>query len=150
MIIPYVEMVKERDDLPLRQHALCIFDVFAAHRGAYLIDYLNRRNINTVFVPGNCTSELQPLDVNPSPNQIFKDAIRAEFTKWYSGKVCDAVKKGLPVEEIEIDLRLSHIKPLHAKWLVTGFKSLQDSKGKILSAWETSGILPAVRKCLEK
>ena len=59
VIVPYVE--KQRDLLPIKQinqPALCIFDVFAAHRNATVLDTLKENNIQVVFVPASCTDML--------------------------------------------------------------------------------------------
>ena len=144
VIIPHVEMVRERDDLPIKQHAVCIFDVFAAHRNDELVQKLRGKNINAVYVPASCTGDLQPLDAKPSPNQIFKDTLKEEFNDWYSSKITAGLKAGKEVAKIDIDLRMSAIKPVHAMWMVRAFKKLSDSHDKIKSAWHTTGILEAV------
>ena len=64
VIVPYVE--SQRDKLPLsrsEQKALCVFDVFAAHRGQELLDKLNKNNIGYLFVPASCTDYCQPPDL---------------------------------------------------------------------------------------
>ena len=114
MILPYVEAIKDRDDLPLGQHSLYICDVFAAHRDNAFRDFLKSKNVSVLFVPGNRTGELQPLDARPSINQLFKDTLKAEFTNWYSHKIRQQLKKGHDIEDVEIDLRLTaliNIKP---------------------------------------
>lgn len=43
------------------------------------------------FVYAGCTDELQHLD--QTINKHFKDGIKNEFSKWYSGKVKSKIKK---------------------------------------------------------
>ena len=41
------------------------------------------------------------------------------FTTQYSAEVQKQMELGNSTDEIEVDLRLSMLKPLHATWLVT-------------------------------
>lgn len=91
VVIPYIEMTKDQIDLPLKQHALCIFDVYAAHRGEQFLNKLQKNNIHVVFVPASCTDQLQPLDL--AINGLFKKHMKAQFENYYSNKVADQMKK---------------------------------------------------------
>lgn len=50
-------------DLPFKQEALFIFDVYKAHQDNELLIYMEEKVIKVVFVPAVCTDRLQPLDV---------------------------------------------------------------------------------------
>ena len=53
------------------------------------------------------------------------------------------VQNGKSAEEIEVDLRLSVIKPLHAQWLVNiymHFTSASCGQDTILRGWKKAGI----------
>lgn len=52
-VVPYVDRVRVENDLPLRQKALCILDVYKARRGQELLDALSRNGINVGIVPGS-------------------------------------------------------------------------------------------------
>ena len=117
VIVPYIE--KCRESLPVKQcnqQALCIFDVFAAHRHQEVLDLLSKNNIDVVFVPACCTDFLQPLDL--AINKQFKSELKGQFNKWYSAEVQSALEKGVELNEVKVDLRCSTLKPIHAKWLV--------------------------------
>ena len=51
------------------------------------------------------------------------------------------------MEDIDVQLRLSLLKPLHASWLVDLYNEFTSSKGKdiIISGWRASGILDALK-----
>lgn len=52
-----------REELPLdriNQKAVAIFDIFAAHRTDFFIAKLKCLNIQSLFVPAECTNKLQP------------------------------------------------------------------------------------------
>ena len=68
VIVPYVERVRDELDLPLRQKALCIFDVFKAHQDKCVLNALEDKDIKVVFVPAACTDRLQPLDIQINGN----------------------------------------------------------------------------------
>jgi hypothetical protein len=54
IIIPYVQ--KERAALGKpTQEALCLFDVFAAHRTSVVKDILEKNNIKMLYIPAGCT-----------------------------------------------------------------------------------------------
>ena len=64
------------------------------------------------------------------------------FTTWYSSEVQKQMESGTSHDEIEVDLRLSVLKPLHATWLVSLFDLVTSSVGKrhIAKGWSKAGI----------
>ena len=64
------------------------------------------------------------------------------FTTWYSTEVQKQMESGNSTDEIEVDLRLSGLKPLHATWLVSLYNHLTGSVGKqhIAKGWSKAGI----------
>ena len=142
VIVPYVEDQHDTLDLPLRQKALLIMDVFRAHRVGDLLSHIKSKDIEIVFVPGGCTSELQPLDI--SGNGHFKDSLTDSFTNWYSDQVASSLASGHSVTDTKVDLRLSTLKPLHAKWLLSAVDSLSNMTDVLLRGWEKAGITDAV------
>ena len=91
LLVPYVTDKRDELDLPLKQPALAIFDVFSAHRHASILDALHRANIKVVYVPAGCTDQLQPLDLRV--NKVYKDILRAKFQDWYADEVAKFLKK---------------------------------------------------------
>ena len=71
-----------------------------------------KSTVYVVLIPSKCTDRLQPLDL--SVNKSVKDFLRQQFQEWYAGLVCAQVQKS----RVElIDLRLSVVKSLGAKWM---------------------------------
>lgn len=62
-VIPYIDQVRDDLELPLKQKAHCIFDVFKAHQDKELLSYMEEKGIKVIFVPAACTDRLQLLDV---------------------------------------------------------------------------------------
>ena len=82
ILTPYTDRVKDELGLPKSQKSLLILDVFRAHRTPDVLDELKANGFVLEFVPANCTSELQPLDV--TVNGAYKNHLKEAFTDWYA------------------------------------------------------------------
>ena len=92
-------------------------------------DILTKENIHALHAPANCTDRFQPMDL--SVNKSVKEFMRNKFSEWYASQMLKQVEKG--TDHLQpIDHRLSVLKPLGARWLislydysiiVTGFKA---------------------------
>lgn len=60
-----------------------------------------------VYVPSNCTSKLQTMDL--SVQKTVKDHLRDQFETWYAEKVASILQAG---DDIEINLGMSLLKLL--------------------------------------
>lgn len=82
------------------------------------------------------THFFQPLDL--TVNGKAKD----KFTTWYLDKVKQQIESGGNSTDINVDLRLIVLKPLHAVWLVDLYNHLGSSVGvrHIVKGWEKAGI----------
>ena len=121
VLVPYTEKIKEQLGLPAKQRSLLILDVFRAHRTDDVLDELRSSGFILQYVPANCTSELQPLDL--SVNSMYKGTLKDRFTDWYAQKVADAMnlhKDNIQavVNAVQPDLKLSVVKPLLAGWTI--------------------------------
>lgn len=96
------------------QPALAIFDHFNGQLTTRVQDHLEDNFIIMIGVPANCTDRLQPMDL--SINKPFKNQVKTSFQLWYSGQVrMQLMQLG---EHRPVDLRLSVIKSMGAKWLI--------------------------------
>ena len=75
-----------------------------------------------VLVPSNCTDKLQPLDV--SVNKPTKDQLKQSFHKWYADQVKQQLEAGKSPDEMSMDLRLSIVKEVGAKWITAMYDYL--------------------------
>ena len=97
--------------------------------------------IELVAIPANMTHFFQPLDL--TVNGAAKKLARKEFIQYYSTAVQQQFQNGKSAEEIEVDLKMSIIKPLHAQWLVniyTYFTSASHGRNIILKGWKKAKI----------
>ena len=71
-----------------------------------------------------------------------------KFTEWYSKQIANELEKGTPLNDIEVKLKLSVLKPLHAGWLIDAYDHLTSEAGRkiIASGWQSAGITSAISK----
>ena len=125
--------LKLSDDHP----ALEIFDVFKGQQTADIATILEENNIHVVDVPPNCTDRLQPMDL--SINKAAKEFIRKQFSDWYATEVNKQLEEGK--QDISpVDLRMSIMKPLGARWLVSLYDYLNQQNDIIINGFKAAGI----------
>lgn len=150
IIIPYVQ--KERKKLGLKEdhYALLIMDIFKGQMTPKVLNVLKNNHILLQSVPANFTYLFQPLDVQGGPNGYVKRLMKEKFSEWYTAKIMQALDAGKPLAEIEVDLKLSIIKPLHAKWIMEVYNHMTSEEGRkvCLKGWQVSGIKDAVEQGL--
>lgn len=140
IVLPYVSDYRNRTGRK-EQRALCIFDVFAAHRTKNFLQKLSSHGIEYVFVPASCTGELQPNDL--AVNSLLKCVMREKFTKWYATCVKAMMDKGCSPNEVKVDLRASAVKPIHAAWLIEAYEELSKRRADIRSGYVQAGMVPS-------
>lgn len=136
VILPYINKKKEDLHLPDEQSALLIFDNFKAQCTSSILTLLDNHNINVVLIPANCTDRLQPLDL--SINKVAKEFLRTQFKEWYAQKLCLQLNEGKVTETI--DLKLSVIKPLGAKWMVALHDHVKSNPDLVKNGFKEAGI----------
>ena len=113
-------MDRKRKELKLSsdQPALIIFDVFKGQQTEDITKLLEENNIRVVSVPANCTDRLQPMDLS-----VNKSVKEYKFKDWYSMQVQNQLDEGKEI--LPVDLRMSAMKPLGARWLVSLYDYLK-------------------------
>ena len=141
IIMPYIAETKRKFSIPLNHPALLLFDNFKGQCTEKLLKLLDSNNIDVVLIPPNCTDRLQPLDL--SVNKAAKEFLRRKFQNWYATKVC-AQLDGKEEKEA-IDLRLSIMKPLGAKWVIELYDHLKGKPDVIKNGFKEAGIFDCVK-----
>ena len=136
IIFPYLHKKREELKLNSDQPALLLFDNFKAQCTEAILKYLDSNNINVVLIPPNCTDRLQPLDL--SVNKSAKEFLRNEFQEWYAQQVCAQLQEK---SKQAVDLRLSVVKPLGAKWMVNFYNYMQTKPDIVQNGFREAGIL---------
>ena len=92
------------------------------------------------------THLLQPLDL--TTNASVKKMEKRGFSDYFTSTITETLEKDpqRDVTTIEVDLKLSTLKPIHAKLLMSIYEFLQGEKGRkiILNGWRAAGITEAV------
>ena len=68
----------------------------------------------------------QPLDL--TVNKMAKDYTKQKFSDWFTCQINTGLENGQELDNIEIDYRLSVLKPLHAKWLTSFYNYMTTTK----------------------
>jgi hypothetical protein len=112
--------IRVKLDLPLGQKALMILYFFSAQLEEHFRQLMISKNLIYVYVPANCTSKLQPMDL--SVQKCVKECMRNSFADHYA----ELVAKSLETKtELNVDLGMTTVKPLSAKWLVSAIDYLK-------------------------
>ena len=90
------------------------------------------------------TKFYQPLDL--TVNGYAKRFMARKFNDWCMQQVSAQLDKGIAIDEVDIKLCLSLLKPLHAEWLVDFYNHMTSGAAKkiIDSGWASSGIEDAI------
>ena len=90
-----------------------------------MFSILEANNIYTVRVPANCTDKLQPMDL--SVNKPAKEFMRKSKNNWI---------KMLQISHQWTYVRMSIIKPLGAKWLVSLYDYFKTNDSIVLNGFK--------------
>jgi len=67
------------------------------------------------------------IEVNGQAKKFCKD----KFASWYSAEVQKQVDSGVNFEDVNVDLKLSILKLIHATWLVEVYNFLTSAQGRV-------------------
>lgn len=137
IILPYVEGKCKELKFSVDQPALAIFDVFKGQQTEGVLKVLEENNILVVSVPANCTDRLQPMDL--SVNKAVKEFMRGKFRDWYSEQVQEQLNE--ENEVTPVDLKMSTMKPLGARWLVSLHDYITGNQSIIVNGFKAAGLL---------
>jgi len=137
VIFPYLQKKKAELQLEPDHPALLLFDNFKAQCTEDILKLLDTKNIDVVIIPANCTDRLQPLDL--SINKAAKEFLRGKFQEWYAMQIFNQ-RQG-KIEKKPVDLRLSKVKPMGARWMVSLHDHLKAKPDMIRDAFKAAGIV---------
>ena len=96
-----------------------------------------KNNCELVIVPHNFTNKFQPLDIsiNQSANKFISD----KFNAWYADRVSKQLSNGVIPGDVKVSLKLSDLKPLHARWIVEIYNHLKHQNDSIIKGFDAAG-----------
>ena len=144
IILPYVERTKERLDLPEEQKWIVIKDVFKGQWTENVKTTISDNNGMMTPVPANMTNHFQPLDL--STNRSCKALLKKEAQQWYASQVSDQLNNDVDQDHIKVDLKISNLKPLHAKWMTKFYDFIRCNPAIVMSGWKKAGITASMRE----
>ena len=115
ILIPYIKRKQEELNV-LNKPWLLICDVFKGQWTEAVKNVVKESNGKMVSVPNNWTNYFQSLDL--TVNKSSKDFLRKEAQSWYSQEIVEQMDAGKRSDQIKVEVRVSVVKPLHAKWIV--------------------------------
>lgn len=146
VLAPHIEDTKKRLGLSEDAKSLLIWDAFKGQNTNGVMRRLEELNILSVMVPKNLTHLLQPLDI--TTNGKIKQMEREAFSKYLTDVIMNVLLEDpeADVSTIDIDLKLSTLKPKHLKNLSKIYKFFKSQAGQriILSGFRYTGIASIV------
>ena len=112
-IFPYLQAKKKEFRYPEEQYSLIIMNTFKGQDNEVMKSLCNKNNCELVIVPHNLTNKFQPLDL--TINQKAKKYVSSKFNEWYAERVSKQLMNGKAPGDVKVSLKLSDMKPLHAK-----------------------------------
>ena len=111
-----------------KQSALLVLDSFRVHLTEETKKLLKSYNTDIVFIPGGCTSKIQPVDV--TINKPFKSLLRESWCDYMQDKVKEESSDRIqaPSKQIVLD------------WVVSGWRKLKNEKEMIKHSFLACGI----------
>ena len=119
-------------------------DVFKGHVTPMVLNLYKEYNM-IVLVPANMTNLLQSLHL--TVNGYVKKFMRGKFNAWFSLQIGNQLDAGKQLQDIDVPLRLSLLKPWHAEWLVECYNHMTTTAAQnvIQSGWKAAGITEALQ-----
>ena len=137
ILVAYIEKVCQEENLSVSQKALAIMDVFSGQITSVVLDCFKDNKTEFVCVPANMTYLLQPLD--RTVNGQAKKFTSRELSEWYSSQIMKQLDDGKELHDINIDPKLSKLKPLHAEWFVELYSQMRQIRQKVKKSFIVLG-----------
>ena len=141
-IFPYLGKIKVQKGYPKEQMSLVIMDTFKGQDNDDMRKFCAKNSCEIVIIPHNLTNKFQPLDrsVNKTPKYFISDI----YNSWLANEVLKQLRAGKAAADVQVSLKLSVIKPLHAKWIADLCNTLKDDKEMAINGFRNAVITEAI------
>ena len=103
-----------------------------------------RQQFIVQHVPNNHANLFQPLDI--SVNKSAKSSISDKYQEWYGSEVTSQLGKGIDLYNVKADVKLTTLKPIHARWIIDFYKHMQTSGSKVKAGFRKALISEAAKE----
>ena len=121
--------------------SLVIMDTFKGQDNDEMRQFCAKKSLEIV-IPHNLTNKFQPLEI--SVNKTGKSFTSDKYNSWLPNEVSKQLRAGKAAANFNVFLKLSVIKPLHAKWIVDLHYTLKDDKEMTINGFRSAGITKAI------
>ena len=111
----YLESERQNLNLPPAFKGLLILDVFTDQITGDVNAALNKSHVYAVHVPANMIRFYQPLHL--TVNGQAKKFMKNKFHRWYATEITKLLNEGVKLDEVNVRLLLSTLKPLYVGWV---------------------------------
>ena len=73
-----------------------------------------------------------------------RNLISNKFNAWYADRVSKQLSNGVAPGDVKVSLKLSDLKPLHARWIVETYNHLKYQNDTIIKGFDAAGISEAI------
>ena len=122
IIAPYFEAEKKKLGLPPSQKAIWQIDIWSVHRSERFRSWMKKQHPSIIlhFVPGGCTSILQPCDVGIQ--RVFKHSLKRSYHEDIVKIMTAQIESG--AEVLIFDRRRGFLRNLSVKWLWDAYQAV--------------------------
>ena len=97
-----------------------------------VLKVLSHINILLQSTPANLVYLFQLLDAQGGPTRFANQLMKKKFTDWYAVQMTKAMSEGPELQYIDIPLKLSIVKLLHAKRLIEMYNETTSVEGRLV------------------
>jgi hypothetical protein len=132
--------------LPSDQQLIWLIDCWSVHKSEEFLTWVKKKHpeILILFIPTNCRAVLQPADI--IIQRPLKHAFMLQFNSWTMENVSKQLDKG---SEVELNFKMSTIKPLLCSWLHKAWLHVFKKQDMICKGWEKASLLRAFEKSFQ-
>ena len=143
VIMPYAKQQGKELRLPDDHKCLLIFDVFKGQTTDAHLQFLDENNFVYMFVPPNQINHFQPSDMNV--NSHAKTFLKEKFQRCYAQQVQKELDSGKNIYQVDIETKLSIIKPICAPWSISLYDKFFNSNEMVIKAFQMASITEALK-----
>ena len=137
-----MKKIEVQKGYPKDQRSLVIMDTFKGQDNDEIRKFCAKSSCEIVIIPQNLTNNFQPLNI--SVNKVAKSFISDKYNSWLANEVSKQLNTRKSAPDVKVSLKLSVIKPPHAKWIVDLYNTLKDDKEMTINGFRNAEITKAI------